>query len=81
MDQLPERKIGEVGDQFQRPPLKAGAPPAPTGPRPSLMELEGQPWHSRFRVRGGPSVATVLAHDPPPALVQFEPGHFVAVEE
>ena len=33
-------------------PLKAGAPPAPTGPRPSLMELEGQPWHSRFRVRG-----------------------------
>jgi hypothetical protein len=45
------------------------------------MELEDQPWHSRFRVRGGPSVATVLANNPPPALVQFEPGHFVAVEE
>jgi ABC-type oligopeptide transport system ATPase subunit len=62
-------------------PLKAGAPPVATGARPSLMELEDQPWHSRFRVRGGPSVATVLANDPPPALVQFEPGHFVAVEE
>jgi peptide/nickel transport system ATP-binding protein len=62
-------------------PLKAGAPPVATGARPSLMELEDQPWHSRFRVRGGPSVATVLANNPPPALVQFEPGHFVAVEE
>jgi ABC-type oligopeptide transport system ATPase subunit len=62
-------------------PLKAGGPPVATGARPSLMELEDQPWHSRFRVRGGPSVATVLANDPPPALVQFEPGHFVAVEE
>jgi hypothetical protein len=26
-------------------------------------------------------VATVLANNAPPALVQFEPGHFVAVEE
>jgi hypothetical protein len=62
-------------------PRKAGPPPVPTGPRPSLMELEDQPWRSRFRVRGGPSVATVLANNAPPALVQFEPGHFVAVEE
>ncbi len=75
------------GDQSQRysksglHPLKVGAPHGPAGSRPSLMELEDQPWHSRFRVRGGPSVATVLAHNPPPALVQFEPGHFVAVEE
>jgi hypothetical protein len=45
------------------------------------MELEGQPWHARFRVRGGPSVTTVLANNAPPALVQFEEGHFVAVEE
>ncbi len=62
-------------------PLNATAPAAAPGSRRSLMELEDQPWHSRFRVRGGPSMATVLARNAPPELVQFEPGHFVAVEE
>jgi peptide/nickel transport system ATP-binding protein len=62
-------------------PLKAASPSGPGGPRPSLMELEDQPWHSRFRIRGGPSMATVLADNAPPELVQFEEGHFVAVEE
>jgi ABC-type oligopeptide transport system ATPase subunit len=62
-------------------PLKAGAPSAPSGPRPSLMEIEDQSWQSRFHIGGGPSIASVLARNAPPELVQFEEGHFVAVEE
>jgi peptide/nickel transport system ATP-binding protein len=57
----------------------AGA--APAGPRPSLMELEDQPWQSRVRPRGRPKVETVIAENAPPDLVEYEAGHFVAVEE
>jgi peptide/nickel transport system ATP-binding protein len=62
-------------------PLKARASSKVPGSRPSLMELDHQSWQSRFHIGGGPSIATVLARNAPPELVQFEEGHFVAVEE
>jgi peptide/nickel transport system ATP-binding protein len=62
-------------------PAQAGGPSNVPGPRPSLMELENQSWQSRFHIGGGPTIATVLAANPPPKLVEFEEGHFVAVEE
>lgn len=49
------------------------------GPRPSLMDMDDQPW-ARRRGRGRPSLAQVLADNAPPRLVEYEAGHMVAVE-
>jgi peptide/nickel transport system ATP-binding protein len=51
------------------------------GPRPSLMELEDQPWQRRARSGGAPRLQAVLANSAPPELVELEQGHFVAVED
>ena len=48
------------------------------GPRPSLMEMEGERWQRRGRRRQ--SLEEVLAESAPPPLVECEPGHLVAVE-
>jgi hypothetical protein len=49
------------------------------GPRPSLMDIPDQPWQRRFGL-GAPKLDDVLAADDTQALVECEPGHFVAVE-
>lgn len=51
---------------------------AAPGPRPSLMELEGQRWQRRARRRQ--SLEEVLAEFAPPPLVECEPGHLVATD-
>ena len=48
------------------------------GPRPSLMEMEGERWQRRGRRRQ--SLEEVVAESAPPPLVECEPGHSVAVE-
>jgi ABC-type oligopeptide transport system ATPase subunit len=50
------------------------------GPRPSLMDIPDQPWQRRFGI-GAPGLDAVLAADGTQPLVEFEPGHFVAVED
>lgn len=49
-----------------------------SGPRPSLMDMEEQPWTRR---RGRPDLASVLAENAPPELVECEEGHLVAMED
>jgi len=55
-----------------------GRPTAEGGPRPSLMDMPEQPWQRRFRLGGAPTLESVLAEAGPEALVECEPGHFVA---
>ncbi len=50
---------------------------ASDGPKLSLMDRRDVPWHQRFGVRG-PDYAAVIAANPPPVMVECEPGHFVA---
>jgi ABC-type oligopeptide transport system ATPase subunit len=50
------------------------------GPRPSLMDIPDQPWQRRFGL-GAPKLDAVLAADSTQPLVEYEPGHFVAVED
>jgi hypothetical protein len=55
-----------------------GLPEGP-GPRPSLMDIPDAPWQRKGLT--GVALRKELLSEPPPPLVQFEPGHFVAVEE
>jgi ABC-type oligopeptide transport system ATPase subunit len=68
--------------RYSRNSIYPGAAPneLPGGPgaRPSLMDMPDQPWQRRFQ-RGGPKPDTI-AVQPPPELVEWEEGHFVAVE-
>ena len=50
------------------------------GPRPSLMDIPDQPWQRRFGL-GAPKLDAVFAADNTQPLVEYEPGHFVAVED
>jgi ABC-type oligopeptide transport system ATPase subunit len=52
---------------------------SPSGSRPSLMDMPDQRWQRRFG-RSSPSPEMALAADAPPELVEYEEGHFVAVE-
>ncbi|HUC14329.1 MAG TPA: ATP-binding cassette domain-containing protein [Acidimicrobiales bacterium] len=56
---------------------RAGSGP---GPRPSLMDIPDQPWQRRFGL-AAPKLGAILAADGTQALVECEPGHFVAVED
>ncbi|HXW78574.1 MAG TPA: ATP-binding cassette domain-containing protein [Acidimicrobiales bacterium] len=73
----PGRKAG----QPDRPTGPAGASPigSPSGSRPSLMDMPDQRWQRRLG-RSSPHPETVLAAEAPPPLVEYEEGHFVAVE-
>jgi ABC-type oligopeptide transport system ATPase subunit len=57
-----------------------GAKRAGRGPRPSLMDIPDQRWQRRFGL-GAPNVDAVLAEDDTQPLVEYEPGHFVAVDD
>ena len=72
---------GQKGDKSTRS-VRVGtavSEGAPSGARPSLMEMEGGFWHRRTHRRL--TLAEALAESAPPPLVECEPGHLVAVEE
>ena len=71
----------EVGAARGTHAVRAGAvlaEDAPSGPRPSLMEMEGGRWQRRHRRA---TLTEVLAESAPPPLVECEPGHLVAIEK
>jgi ABC-type oligopeptide transport system ATPase subunit len=70
--------VGASGpDKVARGQTGAGASAAP---RPSLMDIPDQPWQRRFGL-GAPKLDDVLAADNSQAVVECEPGHFVALED
>lgn len=91
LDDDEERRYSKSPLNPLRQPISSGSRPssqgrvltgsvAPaSGPRPSLMDLEGAPWQRGLSVRN--SLEAVLAANPAPRLVEVEEGHYVAVDD